>query len=63
MATSPQQPAGEPAEDDVHRKFREALERKQAKSRSGQGEEHLNTRGVGPASNDKHQRQFRRKSG
>ena len=62
MASSPQQPAGDPDEDDVHRKFREALERKQEKSRSGHGEDHRNS-GVGPASNDKHQRQFRRKSG
>lgn len=50
-------------ESDVQRRFREALERKQAASRSGRGEEHLDGHGVGAASNTKQQRQFRRKSG
>ena len=52
-----------PTEDEQHRKFREALDRKQAKNRSAHGEEHLDARGAGPANNDKQQRQFRRKSG
>ncbi|MGH8968597.1 MAG: DUF5302 domain-containing protein [Actinomycetes bacterium] len=55
-------PADAP-EDDVQRRFREALERKQAKGRAAQGEDHRSGRGVGPAHNDKHTRQFRRKSG
>ncbi len=57
----------EPAEpeDEVHRKFREALERKASASRgntSGPGPRGGGS-GVGPASNDKSKRQFRRKSG
>lgn len=50
-------------ESDVQRKMREALEAKQARNRSAHGEDHLGARGVGPASNDKSKRQFRRKSG
>jgi len=50
-------------EDEVHRKMREALERKQAKVKASHGEDHLGGRGVGYAGNDKHKRQFRRKSG
>jgi hypothetical protein len=50
-------------EDDTHRKFREALERKQARNRTAHGEDHLGGRGVGGSNNDKHTRQFRRKSG
>jgi hypothetical protein len=61
MSESPKQ--ADKAQDEIQRKFREALERKQAKNRAGQGENHLDGRSVGPASNDKHQRQFRRKSG
>jgi hypothetical protein len=61
MAEGTDQPEG--TEDEVHRKFREALERKKAKGKdSPRG--HLSAgQGVGPASNDKSQRQFRRKSG
>ena len=59
--TDDQQP--DSSEDEVHRKFREALERKKAKGQSAQ-RGHLSAgQGVGPASNDKSQRQFRRKSG
>jgi hypothetical protein len=43
--------------------MREALEAKQARSKAGHGEDHLTGRRVGPSTNDKHQRQFRRKSG
>jgi hypothetical protein len=50
-------------EDETQRKFREALERKQARNKQAHGENHLGGRGVGAASNDKHVRQFRRKSG
>ena len=50
-------------ETDVQKKMREALEAKQAKAKRAQGEEHLGGHGVGPAHNDKTQRQFRRKSG
>lgn len=51
------------ADDDVKRKFREALEKKNAQSRSG--ESHLDGRGAvtethGAAA---HKREFRRKSG
>lgn len=53
-----------PAQDELHRKFREALDRKQARSAGGQGAQNNSRRGgVGPASNDKTKRQFRRKSG
>lgn len=52
----------EPEQDDLHKKFREALERKKA-----QHEDHpgiaAQREGVGDAHNDKRQRQFRRKSG
>jgi len=51
------------AEDEVHRKFREALERKQAKSSDAQGGQAGSGRSIGPSSNDKTKRQFRRKSG
>jgi hypothetical protein len=50
-------------ETDVQRRMREALEAKQARSKAGHGEDHLTGRRVGPSTNDKHQRQFRRKSG
>lgn len=53
---------GEP-EDEVRRRFREALERKQSRGDQARGPQHADGRGVGPASNDKRQRQFRRKSG
>jgi len=63
MAEVPKEPAKD--EDEVHRKFREALERKAGAARSGS--QRLGPRGsssgVGPASNDKSKRQFRRKSG
>lgn len=54
-------PNGE--EDDVKRKFREALERKQAHARSGASHENSggkNQHAHGPAAN---KRTFRRKSG
>ena len=51
------------AESDVQRRMREVLEAKQAKNKSVQGEDHLGGRNVGPSTNDKTQRQFRRKSG
>lgn len=51
------------AEDETQRKFREALERKQAKDKAGHGEEHLGGRNIGLSTNDKTKRQFRRKSG
>jgi hypothetical protein len=50
-------------EDDVKRKFREALERKQASSRTGSAHESAggkNQHAHGPAAN---KRTFRRKSG
>ncbi|MFD2419556.1 DUF5302 domain-containing protein [Amycolatopsis pigmentata] len=56
-------PSADDAEDDVKRKFREALERKQAKARSGAPHENGgagNTRAHGPAAG---KRAFRRKSG
>ncbi len=61
--TAEDKTAARPGEDDVARKFREALERKQAKVREGHGEDHKASRGVGPATNDHHRREFRRKSG
>lgn len=55
--------AREKEESDVQRRMREALEAKQERNRSAHGEDHLGGRNVGPSTNDKHQRQFRRKSG
>jgi len=55
----PVEPGGE--EDEQHRKFREALERK--KQNQHRHAEAATNRGVHEAQNDKHQRQFRRKSG
>ncbi|RSM48279.1 hypothetical protein DMA12_07270 [Amycolatopsis balhimycina DSM 5908] len=55
-------PSGE-EDDDVKRKFREALERKQASTRSGASHENAggkNQHAHGPAAN---KRTFRRKSG
>jgi hypothetical protein len=54
---------GVPVEDEVHRRFREALERKQAKSGQAHGGKSGSGRSIGPSSNDKTKRQFRRKSG
>ena len=54
---------GAPKENDVQRRMREALEAKQARNRAAHGEDHLGGSRVGPATNDKTQRQFRRKSG
>jgi hypothetical protein len=62
-ADGPKQTESVEAEDETHRKFREALERKQAKDRKAHGEDHLGGRGVGTSTNDKTKRQFRRKSG
>lgn len=50
-------------ESDVQRRMREVLEDKQAKDLQAHREDHLGGRQVGPSTNDKHQRQFRRKSG
>jgi uncharacterized protein DUF5302 len=58
---STDQPAAE--EDETQRKFREALERKNAKNKAAHGEDHLSGHGVGYAANDTRKRQFRRKSG
>jgi hypothetical protein len=52
-------------EDEVQRKFREALERKTSAAKandSGRGKQ-AGSSGVGPAVNDRQKRQFRRKSG
>jgi hypothetical protein len=51
------------ADDETQRKFREALERKQARDKAGHGEDHLGGRALGLSTNDKTKRQFRRKSG
>lgn len=56
--------AGKPeadADDDLHKKFREALDRK--KSNDDHPGVTARKTGVGDAHNDKVQRQFRRKSG
>lgn len=56
-----EQPAAH-EEDEQHRLFREALERKKAESHRDKGHAPGN-RGVREAHNDKTQRTFRRKSG
>jgi Family of unknown function (DUF5302) len=61
MADTPSKPDAE-AEDDLHRKFREALDRKKEQNESHPGVS-AKHEGVGDARNDKHQRQFRRKAG
>jgi hypothetical protein len=70
MADKPSKPAetaktskATPPEDETQRKFREALERKQARDKAGHGEDHLGGRALGLSTNDKTKRQFRRKSG
>ena len=55
------QPAKDDHDDEQHRKFREALERKQARHHA-HAESASNT-GKGEAHNDKHRREFRRKAG
>jgi hypothetical protein len=57
----PPDPAADPHEDEAHRKFREALERKKL-GHHATAESAAKT-GVGPSSNTKTTRQFRRKSG
>jgi uncharacterized protein DUF5302 len=59
MADKPSKPD---AEDDLHRKFREALAKKNKQNDDHPGVS-AKREGVGDARNDKHQRQFRRKSG
>jgi hypothetical protein len=61
-ATTNGKPAAK-AENDVQRRMREALEAKTARNKAAHGEDHLGGRNVGPSTNDKTQRQFRRKSG
>lgn len=48
-------------DDDLHRAFRAALQRKAA--HGAPHEQHLDARGAGHGNNDTHRRQFRRKSG
>jgi hypothetical protein len=50
-------------EDETHRRFREALERKKAGGGSGGGPRPTEGGAHLKGSNDKRQRQFRRKSG
>ncbi|MGH8893097.1 MAG: DUF5302 domain-containing protein [Actinomycetes bacterium] len=50
-------------ENDVQRRMREALEAKQARNREAHGEDHLGGSSLGPSTNDRHRREFRRKSG
>ncbi|MPZ95230.1 MAG: hypothetical protein GEU96_10045 [Propionibacteriales bacterium] len=59
MTDSPKKPADQ--DDDLHKKFREALEKK--KTHRDDHAEGVRHTGVGEAHNDHHQRQFRRKSG
>ncbi len=55
-------PSEAPAEDEAHRKFKEALERKK-QSHHATAEGAGGNSGVGPSNNTKTTRQFRRKSG
>lgn len=61
-ATPDAKPAAKPDEDALHQRFREALERKNARHEHhpDSGPSHS---GVGAAHNDRQRRQFRRKSG
>ncbi|MGH3711955.1 MAG: DUF5302 domain-containing protein [Micromonosporaceae bacterium] len=60
--TSKAKGAPKPKDDELHQRFREALERKNARHEHHphSGPSHL---GVGDAHNDRQRRQFRRKSG
>jgi hypothetical protein len=58
---APEAGGSEPTEDEAHRKFREALERK--KQAHHASSESARQTGVGPSQNAKTTRQFRRKSG
>jgi adenylosuccinate synthase len=69
----PEEPSSSPAADstsdagaeeseDLRERFRAALDRKKSARHDPHGDG-TSARGVGPASNDKRQRQFRRKSG
>jgi len=59
----PQAPTKDaPADDPMHQQFRAALQRKKA-GHQHPGDAPPGGRGAGPHSNDKRQRQFRRKSG
>lgn len=63
MQDEQQEPAAaEAGDDELHRRFREALEKKKAARHDPHGEG-TSAKGVGPASNDKRKREFRRKSG
>ena len=63
MTQTPSEPRPDDG-DDVRRRFREALERKQGKgSTRGQATADGGGKTVGPSTNEKRQRQFRRKSG
>ena len=56
------EPATGGGDDDLRRKFQEALARKHAQA-SGPHGQAAGSRGVGPSAGGKTQRQFRRKSG
>ncbi len=59
--TSGSDPATADSEDEAHRKFREALEKKKLSHHATA--EAAKATGVGPSNNTKTTRQFRRKSG
>lgn len=62
MADAPEEPVA-PGDDEVHRRFREALQRKQARGLAPEAGDGGGRRTLGASQNDKRQRQFRRKSG
>ena len=59
-ATADEAPQPDP-DDDLHRSFRAALERK--KQADHLSSEHMDARGAGPSDNTTSRRMFRRKSG
>jgi hypothetical protein len=61
MAETPDVPAED--EDDLRRRFREALQRKHGSDSAPHRAQHGKGKGPEPSSNEKRQRQFRRKSG
>jgi hypothetical protein len=61
----PESPGSTPTPDELHARFRQALERKQGKKAGGASAEHgeAGAKASARTSNSKRQREFRRKSG
>jgi hypothetical protein len=58
-----EQKHGAAGDDDMHRRFREALQRKKDTEHASGGPDSRDGKGVGPSQREGGKRQFRRKSG